>query len=443
MTGLITDIKTQKNWNGIGRVARARLLSSLLHKMILEGPKLAEAIIADTDKTANEAYAEVNEAIHMLEYCIGMAKQPTGQVLASEVAEKDVYVIRKPKGTVLAITPWNFPLAIMTWGAFPALIEGNAIIWKPSEFAPKTAMAFMKIAQDILPYGIFQVVYGDATTTQNLLNPGIDCVLFTGSVRVGKIIQKRCVDLGIVCSCEMGSKSAVIVHEDADLDLAVKACVASAFKTSGQRCVSAGRILVHEDIFKKFKKKFVAAVEKLEAGLDYGRMITKEHALRVYQYNLMVYEHEKTKVLFDGNQLEDNRALTYQDARWLHPFVYTCPHINEPFLHEEVFGPHVAIIPYKNIDDAITIFNDTDYGLAAGAITNDFRVMRKLREELKIGMLYINAGSIGSESHAPFGGVKFSGNGWKTAAGTFEVVTDRLTMTINHDDKITWAQGMK
>tara|TARA_Y100000310_G_C20472478_1_gene710769 strand:- start:201 stop:923 length:723 start_codon:yes stop_codon:yes gene_type:complete len=238
----------------------------------------------------------------------------------------------------------------------------------------------------------------------------------------------------------MGSKSAVIVFEDGKLDLAVDAAVASAFKLSGQRCVSSGRILVERSILDKFTEKFVEQVKsRVSVGWPwdepvpfYGPLISDKQAAKVVKYNDLVKDDSDASVLIDYTAVD----------RYVSPFVYTCEWDDKPYLKEEVFGPHVAIVPFDDIDDAIRIYNDTEYGLALGVITEDFRKMRKIRDECDTGMLYLNGGSVAAESHLDFGGVKKSGNGHKTAIGTVEAVTDKIAVTTNYEDGISWAQGM-
>jgi aldehyde dehydrogenase (NAD+) len=243
----------------------------------------------------------------------------------------------------------------------------------------------------------------------------------------------------------MGSKSAIIVCEDARLDLAVTCAIISAFKTSGQRCVSAGRILVAEKIFDRFAEKLAATAKRLRIGnpLDKdnftGPLIHKGAVDKVLTYNQLARK-EGAQVLVDGGPMTDSE---HSRGCYLSPFVYRMQH--RPgirSIREEVFGPHLALIPFKKNDEAIAIYNDTEYGLSMAVITENYRTMRLFREECEYGMGYVNLPCIGAEVHLPFGGVKKSGNGHPSAAGLIEAVTHKTAWTVNHAEEVKMAQGL-
>ncbi|MCS7046808.1 MAG: aldehyde dehydrogenase family protein, partial [Gemmataceae bacterium] len=297
------------------------------------------------------------------------------------------------------------------------------------------------------PPGVINLVHGDAEAGEALVrNPDVNVVLFTGSYDVGRRIQELSAPLSdrIVAS-EMGSKSAVIVCEDAKLDLAVTCALISAFKTSGQRCVSAGRVLVHESLFDRFAEKLVGLARRLRIGdpLDpanfTGPVIHETAVQKILRYNALAKE-EGAEVLFDGGRLRDGDLAK---GCFLAPFIYRIearPGIR--CIREEVFGPHLALIPFRTNDEAIAIYNDTDYGLSLAVITESYRTMRLFREECHYGMGYVNLPCIGAEVHLPFGGVKKSGNGHPSAAGLIETVTHKTAWTVNHAEEIKMAQGL-
>ena len=245
---------------------------------------------------------------------------------------------------------------------------------------------------------------------------------------------------------ETGSKSAVIIFDDARFDLAVAAGILSAFKTSGQRCVSSGRLLVQQGIFDEYAAKFVETAKRLVIGdpLDpqsfTGPVIHEASVEKVLFYNDRA-KKEGAAVLLDGGRMTQ---APYGHGCFLSPFIYRQEH--KPgvrTVREEVFGPHLALVPFNDLDDAIRIYNDTDYGLSLAVITEDYRKMRTLREECEFGMGYVNLPSIGAEVHLPFGGVKKSGNGHPSAAGLADVVTHKYSWTVNHAQEIKMAQGLK
>jgi len=434
-----------KEWRSTSRVIRAEVLYRVAKIIERDLDKLATAISEDTGKNYNESIAEVNEALHMAQYAFGTGRMPYGEALASEIADKDAFMLRKPKGVVAVISPWNFPLAIGAfWCTAPALVEGNTVVIKPSEDAPlSTELAVMMYESAGLPAGVLNLVHGDGDVGNYLAQHDVDHICFTGSAEVGQHIRRVCADSWHkTCSCEMGSKSAVIVHEDANYDMAMAACLASSYKLSGQRCVSAGRLIVHRSLYDRFAEEFAQKSSRLVTGnpfegdIFYGPIINEKQLARVIEFNEMVSEDPEAEVLLMGVRCSS-------DCLHITPMVYKTEWRDTPYLKNEVFGPHVAIIPFDTIDEAIGIYNDTDYGLALGVITENFKVARRIRNECDFGLGYWNGGSIAAESHLGFGGVKKSGNGLPSAARTVRAVTHEVAWTVNHDDELNFPQGMK
>ena len=445
-----------KTWRSVSRVQRAEVLYRVAKLIEERTEQLAQAISMETGKNYNESIAEVNEALHMAQYAFGSGRTPQGEAVASEISAKDSYMLRKPKGVVAIISPWNFPLAIGAfWCAAPALVEGNTVIIKPSEDAPLSTQLAVEIYHDAgIPAGVLNLIHGEARAGDWLAKGDVDHICFTGSAEVGQHIRRVCADSWHkTCSCELGSKSAVIVFDDANFDMAVSACIASSFKLSGQRCVSAGRLIVQRGIYDKFCKSFSHYARQVKAGppftdrgfivggglipSDYymGPLINQQQFDRVQKYNNMVKEDPEAEVLVSG--------ITREPGFFISPTVYKTEWRDVPYLKEEVFGPHVAIIPFDTINDAINVYNDTDYGLAVGVITEDFKKARVCRDRCDYGMCYWNGGSIAAESHLAFGGVKKSGNGYPSAARTYRAVTHEVSWTVNHDEQLQFPQGME
>jgi aldehyde dehydrogenase (NAD+) len=437
-------------WKKLSRVNRAEYLLRVANILERDLEKFATAISMETGKNYNESVAEVNEALHMAQYAFGTGRMPHGEALASEIPEKDAYMLRKPKGVVAIISPWNFPLAIGAfWCAAPALVEGNTVVIKPSEDAPlSTELAVRAYEEAGIPPGVLNLIHGDGEVGDLLArNENIDHICFTGSAEVGQHIRRVCADSWHkTCSCEMGSKSAVIVCEDGNLDLAVSASVASSFKLSGQRCVSAGRLIVHRSMYDEFAASFSHYAQQINPGPPFmdgepslisymGPLINSNQLDRVKEFNLMVIEDPEAEVLVSPEY--------FSPGYYVSPMVYKTEWRDVPYLKNEVFGPHVAIIPFDTIDHAISIYNDTDYGLSVGVITENFKVARRMRDECDYGLGYWNGGSIAAESHLGFGGVKKSGNGFPSAARTVRAVTHEVAWTVNHDDELSFPQGMK
>lgn len=434
-----------QSWRKISRVQRAEYMEKLCDAVKARHDDLVKAISQETGKTLNESHAEVVEALHMAQYCFGKGREPFGSVIASEIADKDAYAFRKPKGVVAVIAPWNFPFAIGGfWCAAPAILEGNTVVLKPSEDTPYLGQLTAELYDAAgFPPGVFNVVHGDGVAGALLTQCDVDHICFTGSANVGRIVRRVCAESWHkTCSCEMGSKSACMIFDDADYDLALSAAVASAFKLSGQRCVSSGRMLIQRSIYGKFCKDFADLASNLKTGnpfggqdIAYGPIINETQRDRVEGFNQVVRDDKDAIVLVDGQRVGS-------DGYFLSPHVYQAEWGHKVYLKNEVFGPHVALIPFENTEEAIKIYNDTDYGLALGVITNDFKKARLIRDECDFGLGYWNGGSIAAESHLPFGGVKKSGNGQPSAAGTFRAVTHEVAWTVNHGG-LAFPQGMK
>ncbi|HMP04128.1 MAG TPA: aldehyde dehydrogenase family protein [Gemmatales bacterium] len=437
------------DWRRTSRIHRAELFDQLCQLIKRDVDALARLMANECGKIFNECRAEVIEGLHMVQYVFGTGRMPTGQIVASEIAEKDAFIRRKPWGVAAVITPWNFPFAVPLWMLGPTLLEGNTTVFKPSEDTPAIGQKLIDLFLEAgFPPGVVNLVHGDHVAGEALVkNPDVNVILFTGSWDVGSRIQRISADFhDRIVACEMGSKSAVIVFDDCKLDLAVAAGILSAFKTSGQRCVSAGRLLVQRSIIDRFAEQYVAAAKRLQIGdpLDpqsfAGPVIHEGAVEKVLQYNDLA-KKENATVLLDGGRMSQP---SHAQGCYLSPFVYRQEH--KPgvrTVREEVFGPHVALIPFHDLDDAVRIYNDTDFGLSLAVITEDYRKMRHIREECEFGMGYVNLPCIGAEVHLPFGGVKKSGNGHPSAAGMADVVTHKISWTVNHATEIKMAQGLK
>jgi len=435
-------------WRRTSRIKRAELFDNLAQIVKRETDALAQLMARECGKVVNECRAEVVEGLHMIQYVFGTGRLAMGEVLASEIPEKDAFMRRKPWGVAAIITPWNFPFAVPLWMLGPSLVEGNTVVFKPSEDTPAIGQRLVELFEEAgFPPGVLNLVQGEGEAGEALVrNPSVNLVLFTGSYDVGRRIQE--ISAGIVdrlVAAEMGSKSAVIVCEDAKLDLAVTCGLISAFKTSGQRCVSAGRVLVHETLIDAFTEKLVSLAKRLRIGnpLDAanftGPVINQAAVDKILRFNDLA-RTEGAKVLLDGGRMTD---ADHKDGYYLSPFIYRIEHNSKVrCIREEVFGPHLAVIPFKNNEQAVEINNDTEYGLSLAVVTENYRAMRFFRDECAYGMGYVNLPCIGAEVHLPFGGVKKSGNGHPSAAGLIEAVTHKTAWTVNHAEEVKMAQGL-
>ncbi len=437
-------------WRRTSRIKRGELFNNLARLIEHNVDELATIMARENGKLLDESRAEIIEGLHMVQYVFGTARQPIGECVASEIDAKDLYVRRKPRGVVAVITPWNFPFAVPLWMLGPSLLEGNTCVFKPSEETPQSGQRLVELfAEAGFPHGVINLVHGAGEAVGEPLarHENVDVVCFTGSYEVGSKIRQWAAESDHkTAACEMGSKSGVIVCEDANLDLAVNAVILSAFKTTGQRCVSGSRAIVHKKLIDKFSELLVERAKRINFADPFsnnafaGPLVNEAGVKKVSFYNQLAKD-ERADVLLDGGRLLDSDHA----AGWfMSPFVYRQNYgPNVRTIREEVFGPHLAIIPFSDDAEGVSIYNDTRYGLSMAVITEDYRRWRWYRDECDYGMGYVNLPCIGAEVHLPFGGVKRSGNGQPSAAGLVDSVTHKTAFTVNHERGITMAQGMK
>lgn len=440
-----------RDWKKKSMIKRAELFDNFVQLVKRDTKELSELLCRESGKQINESRADVTEGMHMAQYVFGTGRAGVyGEVISSEIEDKDSYMRRKPKGVFAIITPWNFPFAIPLWLMGPSLLAGNTVVFKPSKETPLIGQKIVEMFEEAgFPPGVVNMVHGTGEQSGDPLitHPDIDGILFTGSYNIGARIKQVCAEDGKkLAVCEMGSKSAILVLEDADVNIAVNAAVVSAFKTSGQRCVSAGRIIVHEKVLDEFTERFVKLAERVHFGnpmderVFAGPMVNEAGVKRVTMYNDLARK-EGAEVFIDGGRMAGKE---YEKGWFVSPFVYRLAHKHTSrVLREEVFGPHVAIVPVKSTDEAIRVYNDTDYGLSMAVITEDYRKARLVRDECDYGLGYVNLPSIGAEVHLPFGGVKQSGTHFPSAAALIDAVTHKTAFTINHAREIKMAQGLK
>ena len=441
-----------EEWRGLSHIDRAEYLWEIYHELRDRHEELGEIVTKECGKEISEGKADVTEAWHMVEWAAGNARHPHGDIVPSEIAAKDAYMRRKPRGVVGCITPWNFPVAIPFWHMAVSLVEGNTVVWKPAEQTPWCGQIIAEMFDDTgIPDGVFNMVQGYGDAGAAIVDGDVDTVLFTGSAEVGhKVAQEVAKDPEKNVSTEMGGKNAIVVTDRADLDIAVHSAVMSSFKTTGQRCVSSERLVVHTDVYDEFKERFVEVAESvavgdpLEEDTFMGPVVDESQVEKFHRYNDLA-RTEGANVLVDRAELEPEEIPDgHDEGYWVGPFVYEVDYDPElRCLKEEVFGPHVALVEYDgDIDRAIEIHNDVPYGLAGAIVSEDYRQINRYRDRAEAGLAYGNLPCIGAEVQLPFGGVKQSGQGAPHAREVIEAVTERTAWTLNNDKDIQMAQGL-
>lgn len=436
----------QKEWALVPAPQRAEVLYQVGYIMKQRKEELARILTLENGKVLEEARGEVQEGIDMAFYMAGEGRRLFGQTTPAELKDKFAMSVRSPVGVVGIITPWNFPIAIATWKSFPAIVAGNAVVWKPATETPLMANELAKIFEEAgLPKGIINVVYGSGSEVGEAMveHPDIRVISFTGSNEVGRDIASKCGRLLKKVSLEMGGKNAVIVMDDADLDLAVQGIVWSAFGTSGQRCTACSRVIVHESIKEELEKRLLAEIPNVTVGdglqenIKMGPIIN-EPSLRKIENYVQIGIDEGAKLLTGGNVLSDG---DYNKGYFFAPTVFTNVTPDMRIAQEEIFGPVLSIIPVSSLEEAIEVNNSVSYGLSSSIFTKDVNKVFKAQRDLDTGIVYVNAGTTGAEIHLPFGGTKGTGNGHRDSGlAALDVFTEWKAVYVDFSGKLQRAQ---
>ncbi len=401
---------------------RGEILFTAAELLVRRKKELGELMTREMGKVLPEALGDVQEAIDMSYYMAGEGRRLSGETIPSELPNKDCKSIRVPVGVCALITPWNFPIAIPAWKIMSALISGNALVFKPSSYTAVCATRFVEVLREAgIPKGVLNLVHGRGEDTGEYLasHPAIDGLSFTGSTVVGEKIAKTCAGQGKRVSCEMGGKNAIIVMDDARLELAVEGALWGGFGTTGQRCTAASRIIVHEAVYDRFLTMFTRAASMLRIGngllekTDMGPLINKAQMEKVLNY-IGIGKMEGAKLVTGGKAYREGDCAR---GFFVEPTIFSDVDRHMRIAREEIFGPVVCVIKARDFQDAIRIVNDTDYGLVSAIYTEDVDKSAIAERELDTGIVYINASTIGAEIQLPFGGTKKSGFGHKEAGG--------------------------
>ncbi|PTQ56547.1 MAG: Aldehyde dehydrogenase B [Candidatus Carbobacillus altaicus] len=437
--------RAQKAFKRVPAPKRAEYLYRLGALLRRDKEKLSRLLTLENGKPIDEARGEVQEGIDMAFYMAGEGRRLFGQTTPAELPDKFAMSVRAPIGVVGLITPWNFPIAIATWKAFPALVSGNAVIWKPASETPLMADALSRLVIEAgFPQGVFNVVYvsgGDAIYMVE--HPKIKVISFTGSTEVGRTIAERGGRLIKRVSLEMGGKNAVIVMEDADLDLATEAILWCAYGTSGQRCTACSRVLVHVEVKEALEKRLLDGIRSLKvgSGLDeavrVGPVINRGALEKIHHY-VEIGQQEGARLLIGGHPLVE---AEYTGGYYYAPTLFTDVPANARIAQEEIFGPVLSIIPIRSLEEAIEINNDVMYGLSSSIFTRDVNRVFRAMQELDTGIVYVNAGTTGAEIHLPFGGSKMTGNGHRDSGiQALDVFTEWKSIYVDYSGKLQRAQ---
>jgi acyl-CoA reductase-like NAD-dependent aldehyde dehydrogenase len=435
-----------RSWRLVPAPKRAEILYRAGEILLEKKEEFARQMTREMGKVLKETRGDVQEAIDTAFYMAGEGRRLFGQTTPSELPDKFAMSVRMPVGVCAMIAPWNFPMAIPSWKLFPALVCGNTCVIKPAEDTPLSTLNLLEALLEAgLPEGVVNVVTGFGPDAGGPLvsHPDVSAVSFTGSSEVGRIIGQTAASNFKPCSLEMGGKNAMIVLEDANLDLALDGAIWGAFGTTGQRCTATSRIILHNSIAADFAAKLVARAEALRVGngldesVDMGPQINEQQVETSTRY-VSVAKEEGAEVLCGGKRLTGD---AHARGWFFAPTVVDHVKPGMRIAQEEVFGPVVSLIECDGFEDGIAIANGITYGLSTALYSRDVNKALKAIRDLDAGITYINAPTIGAEVHLPFGGVKHTGNGHREGGtGALDFYTTWKSVYVDYSDRLQRAQ---
>jgi aldehyde dehydrogenase (NAD+) len=384
--------------------------------------ELGRLVTNEMGKVLAEGLGDVQEAIDMAYYMAGEGRRMCGETVPSELPDKDCKSVREPHGVMALVTPWNFPTAIPAWKIFPALICGNTVILKPSSYTPACAASLVQALHDAgVPPGVVNLVNGPGEDIGEHLatHPGIDAVSFTGSCAAGERLESLLGRIHRPLAAEMGGKNAIIVMDDADLDLALEGAVWGGFGTSGQRCTASSRIVVQGGVYDRFVEMLTCSAGRLRLGSglrkenDMGPLVNEQQMNRVLDY-IRIGLDEGARITTGGKRAS---GASCEHGYFIEPTVFADVTPRMRIARDEIFGPVVAVLRCSDMEEAIDIVNDVPFGLSSSIYSRDVNTTARCERDLQTGLVYVNASTIGAEIQLPFGGWKRSGSDRPEAGG--------------------------
>ena len=435
-----------EQWRRVPAPLRGEVLRRVGDILASRKEEIARSMTREMGKPLAEARGDVQEGIDTAYYAASEGRRLFGHTVPSELRRKWAMSFRRPIGVAGIVTPFNFPMAIPTWKIFPALLCGNACIFKPAEDVPHTATVLVEILLEAgLPPEAIQLVHGSGEKAGAAIvaHPGVPAISFTGSTETGRIVGEICGRMHKRVSLEMGGKNAQIVLDDADLDLALDGVLWGAFGTTGQRCTATSRLILQEGIHDEFVRMLVERIRRLrlgnglEEGVEVGPLIN-EAALRKVESYVAIGQSEGASLVSGGTRA---MGTGLEHGYFFLPTVFTGARPGSRLEQEEIFGPVLAVIEVSSADEAFAINNDVRYGLSSSLYTRDVNVALRAMAELDNGITYVNAPTIGAEAHLPFGGVKQTGNGHREGGWeVYEFYSETKVGYIDYSGSLQRAQ---
>ena len=439
--------KAYNSWRLMPAPRRGEILYRVGQLLIEHKEQLATLMTQEMGKVIAEARGDVQEAIDMAFYMGGEGRRLLGYTAPVELPNKFGMAIRDSVGVVALITPWNFPIAIPSWKSLPALIAGNTVVFKPASDTPKLGAEYVRIFEQAgLPPGVFNIVVGPGGAVGNAIadHPDIKVISFTGSTEVGYSMYARAARLGKKVSLELGGKNAIIVMDDANMDLAVEAILWSAFGTTGQRCTATSRLIVQRGIRSRLVDALVEKTRALKVGygldptVQVGPVVS-EHARETIHKYVEIGRQEGARLLTGGQMM--GRGQDGGKGFFYAPTLFDNVTPNMRIAQEEIFGPVLSIIEVGSLEEAIQVNNNTAYGLSSSIFTENVNAAFRAIRDLTTGIVYINHGTTGAEIQFPFGGTRGTGNGMREAGQTaLDTFTEWKAVYVDYSGRLQRAQ---
>jgi aldehyde dehydrogenase (NAD+) len=435
-----------EDWRATPAPKRGELLYRVGELLKERKEQVARDLTREMGKVLVEARGDVQEAIDMAYYMAGEGRRLFGTIVPAELPNKAARAVRDPLGVVACITPWNFPVAIPSWKTLAALIAGNTVVLKPATDTPLSAVNYVRVFEDAgLPPGVLNLVMGTgAEVGMPLVRHGdVAGISFTGSTEVGREVNVEAARLLKRVTLELGGKNAVIVLDDADLDLAVEGILWSAFGTTGQRCTACSRVIVQRGARRALEDRLVERASRMRLGhgldpaTDVGPLINAAQLERVHGY-MGVARADGARILCGG---EPAREGALAGGNFYPPTLLADVQPDMRVAQEEIFGPVLSLIEVGTLDEAIRVNNATRYGLSSAIFTRSINAAETAMRDLITGIVYVNAGTTGAEIQLPFGGTRGTGNGHREAGlGALEFFTEWKAIYVDYSGKLQRAQ---
>jgi aldehyde dehydrogenase (NAD+) len=434
-----------ERWRLVPAPKRAELLFRAAQIFVERKEAYARDMTREMGKVLQETRGDVQEAIDMTYFIAGEGRRLYGQTVPSELRDKFAMSIRQPLGVCSLITPWNFPMAIPSWKAIPALVCGNTVVLKPATLTPLSAIHFVEALDEAgVPAGVVNLVTGGAEVGTHLTaHDSVKVVSFTGSTAVGRVVNQNAATGFKKVHLEMGGKNAILIMDDAQLELAVEGCLWGGFGTTGQRCTAASRVVVHERVYDAFVEQFARRAKALRVGngldeqVQMGPSVSEAQLQTVMKY-VDVGTQEGATLVTGGHRLESG---DYARGFFHEPTIFGDVEPGMRIAQEEIFGPVVSVMRCRSLDEAVAIANGVPYGLSASIYTRDVNTAFAAMRDIYTGIFYVNAPTIGAEVHLPFGGTKATGNGHREAGtAALEVFSEWKSVYVDFSGRLQRAQ---